>query len=293
MRVVAQNISPQLTLVEKVMTPNPDCASVDTTILDALHMMHDGKFLHLPVIDKDGYVVACMDVLQITHAAISMVESSSGAVNDMANTIMQKFWDSALNLEPPEDSDTHSDISGVDTAKSGSQSVGYANSFAFKLEDLSGRVHRFNCGELTALPGHVIFIILPTSLILMRIYNECVAFFPLGTERLDELVSTVMQRVDVNDGERPTILYEDDEGDKIVLVTDSDLGTAVSCARSAGVKALKLHLDFGSLTKARSPNPCTTTIQKSSVISVSSITFASALAIASVGMIVYLRHSKH
>jgi len=83
------------------MTPHPDCASVDTTILDALHMMHDGKFLHLPVIDKgdlyfsnfvgslliltlmccwlfilvsaDGYVVACMDVLQITHAAISMV----------------------------------------------------------------------------------------------------------------------------------------------------------------------------------------------------------------------------
>jgi len=34
------------------MTPNPDCASVDTTILDALHMMHDGKFLNLPVIDK-------------------------------------------------------------------------------------------------------------------------------------------------------------------------------------------------------------------------------------------------
>lgn len=83
------------------MTPNPDCASVDTTILDALHMMHDGKFLHLPVTDKgglyfsnfvgslqilaflccvltflvsaDGYVVACMDVLQISHAAISMV----------------------------------------------------------------------------------------------------------------------------------------------------------------------------------------------------------------------------
>jgi len=33
-----------------------------------------------------------------------------------------------------------------------------------------------------------------------------VLFFSLGTERLDELVSTVMQRVDVNDGERPTIL---------------------------------------------------------------------------------------
>jgi len=44
-----------------------------------------------------------------------------------------------------------SDISGVDTAKSGTQSVGYVNSFTFKLEDLRGRVHRFNCGELTDL----------------------------------------------------------------------------------------------------------------------------------------------
>lgn len=34
------------------MTPNPECASVETTILDALHMMHDGKFLNLPVVDK-------------------------------------------------------------------------------------------------------------------------------------------------------------------------------------------------------------------------------------------------
>jgi len=47
-----------------------------------------------------------------------------------------------------------SEISGADTAKSGCQSVGYANSFAFKLEDLSGRVHRFNCGELTDLVKH-------------------------------------------------------------------------------------------------------------------------------------------
>ncbi|KDO52201.1 hypothetical protein CISIN_1g047148mg [Citrus sinensis] len=55
-----------------VMTSSPECATMETTILDALHIMHDGKFLHLPVIDKDGGVAACLDVLQITHAAISM-----------------------------------------------------------------------------------------------------------------------------------------------------------------------------------------------------------------------------
>lgn len=76
------------------MTPDPECATVETTILEALHIMRDGKFLHLPVVDKgvqyfyifffilkyiniillaDGCVASCLDVLQITHAAISMV----------------------------------------------------------------------------------------------------------------------------------------------------------------------------------------------------------------------------
>lgn len=34
------------------MTPNPECVVIDTPIVDALHTMHDGKFLHLPVIDR-------------------------------------------------------------------------------------------------------------------------------------------------------------------------------------------------------------------------------------------------
>lgn len=34
------------------MTGNPESVMVDTTILDALHIMHDGKFLHLPVLDR-------------------------------------------------------------------------------------------------------------------------------------------------------------------------------------------------------------------------------------------------
>ncbi|CAH8375226.1 unnamed protein product [Eruca vesicaria subsp. sativa] len=218
MRVVAQNLSPELTLVEKVMTPNPECASLETTILDALHIMHDGKFLHLPIIDKDGSAAACVDVLQITHAAISMVENSSGAVNDMANTMMQKFWDSALALDPPDDSDTQSEMSAMmhhsELGKLSSYpSLGLGNSFSFKFEDLKGRVHRF------------------TS----------------ASENLEELMGVVMQRIgsDYNDVEqRPQIIYEDDEGDKVLITSDSDLVGAVALARSAGQKVLRLHLDF-------------------------------------------------
>lgn len=39
------------TILLKVMTAHPDCATLDTSILDALHIMHDGKFLHIPVVD--------------------------------------------------------------------------------------------------------------------------------------------------------------------------------------------------------------------------------------------------
>ncbi|XP_061339888.1 CBS domain-containing protein CBSCBSPB3-like [Gastrolobium bilobum] len=264
MRVVAQNLSPELTLVEKVMTPNPECASLETTILDALHMMHDGKFLHLPVVDRDGNVAACVDVLQITHAAISLVESSSGAVNDVANTIMQKFWDSAFSPELPEDYDNNSEASGLltldgaDTTKS-YQSVGYGNSFAFKFEDPNGHVHRFNS----------------------------------GAEHLDELVSSVMQIIGhVNNGERPLIMYEDDEGDKIILSTDNDVAAAVSYARSAGLKALKLDLEFADSTKPIKPQSGAANWEKTSVLSLRCGIIAGAVVLTSIGVLIYLKRSK-
>ncbi|KAG8088894.1 hypothetical protein GUJ93_ZPchr0011g28251 [Zizania palustris] len=170
MRVVAQNRSPELTLVEKVMTAHPDYATLDTTILDALHIMHDGKFLHIPVVDGEGRVAACLDVLQLTHAAISMVEGGPGTANDVANTIMQKFWDSSLALEPPdEEFDSHSEISTVMPSEvgDGRSSINppvVDNSFVFKLQDQKGRMHRFPC----------------------------------GSESLDELVSSVMQRLAID-----------------------------------------------------------------------------------------------
>ncbi|KAL1347009.1 hypothetical protein HN51_020530 [Arachis hypogaea] len=271
MRVVAQNLAPDTTPAEKVMTSNPEHASLETTILDALHMMHDGKFLHLPVVDKDGNIAACLDVLQITTAAISLVESSSGTVNDVANSIMQKFWDSALALEPPDDYDTQSEVSvimnsdGADTAKSTYQSVGHGNSFTFKFEDPNGRVHRVTC----------------------------------GAENLDELVSAIMERVSNNDRSRPVILYDDDEGDKIVIANDSDLVSAVSYARSAGLKALKLDLEFTDSAKPVTPQSAiamtTTTATRrkteGGMLSIRSSILAGAVVLTSIGVVAYLKRS--
>ncbi|GMP93551.1 hypothetical protein CsSME_00043328 [Camellia sinensis var. sinensis] len=111
MRVIAQNLPPESIPVEKVMTPNPECATVDTPIVDALHIMHDGKFLHLLVVDKDGVAVAVVDVLHITHAAIATVGSNARVSNVSSPNMMQKFWDSAMALSPDEEEDVKSDSS--------------------------------------------------------------------------------------------------------------------------------------------------------------------------------------
>lgn len=268
MRVVAQNLSPELTLVEKVMTPNPECATIDTTILEALHIMHDGKFLHLPVVDKDGSVVACVDVLQLTHAALSMAENNSGSPNEMANATMQKFWDSALSLEPPDESETNSDMSAAMMASEGTDlgkcaSLGLGNSFSFKLEDSKGRVHRF-------------------------IY---------GTDNLDELVSAVMQRIGPRDGDtRPQLYYEDDEGDKVLLTCDTDLIGAVLHARTLGQKVLRLFTEFPEppeeipITQtSRTTTP--PAVEKSGWTSLHSGVLAGAVVLTSMAVMVYLKRA--
>ncbi|XP_052108873.1 CBS domain-containing protein CBSCBSPB1 [Arachis duranensis] len=190
MRVVAQNLPPVSTPVDKVMTPNPECAVIDTPIVDALHTMHDGKFLHLPVVDRDGGVVAVVDVIHVTHAAVAT--ASQVGNNEAASTMMQRFWDSAMALTQNDDDDeTRSDSS---------------------LKFASEGMHRFTC----------------------------------DTRSMTEVITSILQRLgdDIDPNNLPQILYEDEDHDKVILASDSDLAAAVDHARTTGMKGLRLYLDY-------------------------------------------------
>uniref|UniRef100_A0A0D9V9P2 CBS domain-containing protein n=1 Tax=Leersia perrieri TaxID=77586 RepID=A0A0D9V9P2_9ORYZ len=227
MRVVAQNLPPESTTVEKVMTQSPECATVDTPILDALHTMHDGKFLHLPVLDRDGNVVTVVDVLHITHAAIATVGNSAGAGSEAASTMMQRFWDSAMSIGPLDDDD---DSRSEGSTKVASETTdigrsafypasGLSNTFGFKIQDKQGRMHRFNC----------------------------------ETSSLTELITSILQRLgdDIDRKNLPQILYEDEDHDKVILSSDSDLVAAVDHARQIGWKSLRLHLDYAGIGRRK------------------------------------------
>lgn len=57
-------------------------------------------------------------------------------------------------------------------------------------------------------------------------------------------------------------------------------------------QALKLHLEFGNPTKLTTPQSGTATMQKTSALSLRSGIFAGAIAITSIGVLVYLKRSK-
>ncbi|KAG5617872.1 hypothetical protein H5410_017696 [Solanum commersonii] len=230
MRVIAQDLSPESILVERVMTPSPECSTTDTPIVDALHTMHDGKFLHLPVVDKEGTVVAVLDVLHITHAAVSTVGQNAGPNNEAANTMMQRFWDSAMALTPDDDEETRSESSlklaseGAETGRSNPYPLAsLPNTFAFKIQDRKGRMHRFNC----------------------------------DIRSVTDLITSIIQRLgnDIDRNNLPQILYEDEDQDKVILASDSDLTAAVEHAKLSGWKGLRLHLDYsGTPSRRRGSN---------------------------------------
>ncbi|KAF3320034.1 CBS domain-containing protein CBSCBSPB1-like protein [Carex littledalei] len=271
MRVIAQNLSPESTSVEKVMTTNPECGTVDMPILDALHTMHDGKFLHLPVVDRDGNIVTVLDVIHITHAAVATVGTSGGTGTDGGSAMMQKFWDSAMDIAPlDDDSDNRSEGSTRVTSEmnEAGRSVlypsGLSTTFGFKIQDKKGRMHRFNC----------------------------------ETSSLSELISSILPRVgdDIDQSNLPQILYEDEDHDKVILASDSDLTAAVDHARQIGWKSLRLYLDYSGSGRRKGSTSASGSdnfdyAQKNAWAAAYSAVAASAALVAGLGVMAYLKRA--
>ena len=81
LRVVASKAYPHTTSVVRVMTPRPDTVGPDNTVLEALQMMHENRYLHLPLQDEDGRVVGMADVLKLTHFVLQKVSISPHGIS--------------------------------------------------------------------------------------------------------------------------------------------------------------------------------------------------------------------
>ncbi|KAI9294766.1 CBS-domain-containing protein, partial [Neoconidiobolus thromboides FSU 785] len=96
LRVIAAQLDPSNCSVVRVMTPHPDTALPDTTILDALKRMHNGHYLNLPIVDEFKQVVGMVDVLKLTYATLEQINNLQGQEGDGSGPMWSKFWSTAL-----------------------------------------------------------------------------------------------------------------------------------------------------------------------------------------------------
>ena len=61
-RVVAKALSPEKTLVSEVMTPNPHCVPPDMLVSDAVLIMIERGFRHLPIVSPVGKILGVFSV---------------------------------------------------------------------------------------------------------------------------------------------------------------------------------------------------------------------------------------
>lgn len=72
LRIVDRGKNPATLPIGEVMTPEPECLAVDSTVAHALNKMSVGGFRHVPVVDQEhrpAFVVSVRDVVEFLVAA--------------------------------------------------------------------------------------------------------------------------------------------------------------------------------------------------------------------------------
>ncbi|XP_021900518.1 LOW QUALITY PROTEIN: CBS domain-containing protein CBSCBSPB3-like [Carica papaya] len=256
-------LSKALTIPEGT-TVSDACRRMAARRVDAVLLTDANALLSGIITDKDIATRVIAEGLRPEQTVVSKIMTRNPVFvtsDTLAIEALQKMVQAIQHLPVAEN---HSEMSammqsdGAETAKQSYPSLGLGNSFAFKFEDLKGRMHRFNC----------------------------------GTESLEELISVVVKRLGSSDDQgHPQLLYEDDEGDKILLTTDGDLISAVGQARSTGQKVLNCIWSFSvqacKLARRQGQLPW-----KRGWLSMNTGILASATVLTSIGVLVYLKRSQ-
>jgi len=235
-RVVAAELDPTSTAVSTVMTTDPEFAEPEMDAIEALKMMHDNKFLTLPLCDAGGSVLGIVDVMDVIHAcggpdhwrsilevALQMDDAStngSGIISVATPPVKNEISMIKVSKDTPMVSSSHplpgtipstlefqkgsneefDETTLNDTYRMDSGSfLSDANAVVFKIVDPDGHTHRFHS---------------ETKIVCL----------------LEAFVKKLAGRLRAKN---VSLKFFDEEGDAILISTDNDLYEAVVLARNA------------------------------------------------------------
>ncbi|EMS50548.1 Meiotically up-regulated gene 70 protein [Triticum urartu] len=265
-RVIAEGLIPNTTSVSKVMTRNPVFVMSNSSATEALQKMVQGKFRHLPVVEH-GEVIAMLDITKFLYDAISRMEKAAeqGSAIAAAMERVERQWGNEFAgphtlIENLRDHMFKPSLSTIITENSSVASVSPSDLVIVAAKKM--REYRVN--SVVVMTGNMLQGILTTiTKMLSTLQFQGFGFASSGTKSvprgdssrkvsksLDELVSAIAYILGTeNKKANVNLLYDDDEGDRVLLATDGDLVAAIEHARSAGWKecAVKYGVELSGL----------------------------------------------
>lgn len=276
-RVVSKDIDSSTCPMSSVMTADPHSATPGTTILETLHSMHNGQFLHMPVFGDDSKLVGLVDVLQVSCGVIQQMSSFQESTSDGAEPLWSQFR-SSLNRAEGEGEDNE-DLGDATFGESSSRSAGgdvgsdHANESKDETDVTPGSGHESWSGAQESHRDEMTNDLVPEESppdVFVYKLADCYGNnhrFTSSAESLSELLRDVQGRL--GDHTIRRVHYVDDEGDhvrkvqqyallrldmfltfdllimfvlirQVLLFHDADLKDAVHRARMWGNKYIRL-----------------------------------------------------
>jgi CBS domain-containing protein len=250
-RAVAMEVPLETTPVREVMTPCPESVSPDITVLEALQVMHDHRFLSLPVCEQNGTVIGLVDVMDVIYGCggadgwrsifNSAMDIDDGSVvgscrsNPKPATPVFRPFDTSFPISSPHiklNVPTTLEFVDRDDQNSFAGSIGVSK--LMSPDDLDESM----IGSITNVVVFKVFC--ASSGASHRIRCE---------PRLADLLAAIAAKTEIP-SERIQIDYEDDEGDSVRITSDDDVIEAYNMARRAGQKLAKLTVSEESIFKS-------------------------------------------
>lgn len=244
LRVIAAGLDPSTCSVIRVMTPHPDTAPPQTSILDALKKMYDGHYLNLPVVDG-GSILGMVDVLKLTYATMEQMYSMQNQENgnDGGGPMWNKFWNSLANDGDNESTVSDSiapsqSISNIPPPSPNSRARGTGNISPIPEIHPSESASAIDDGSLASFPrGH------DENYFTFKFKapNGKSHRFTIDYTSFEHIRATVASKLPSNVRDF-TISYVDEDDDHVSMSNDDDVVDAVRIAQRQGMSRVILHV---------------------------------------------------
>jgi CBS domain-containing protein len=96
-KIVGAGRDAKSTNIEEIMTPNPMCARTETSATDALNLMVERGFRHLPVMDENQDIAGVLDITKCFYEAMNKLErvyQSSRKLHDALEGVQSELGSS-------------------------------------------------------------------------------------------------------------------------------------------------------------------------------------------------------